>query len=457
MPDRLTLTELQLMIRDSIYFSLPDFYWVIAEVSELKENNIGHCYLELIEKNRDEKNIKARVKAIIWNNRYRFLKAFFENSARESFRVGIKILIKVRVEYHELYGLSLVISDIDPVFTLGDMAMKRQLIINRLEQEGVFAMNKELPFPDFPQRIAVISSRNAAGFSDFTNHLKDNNYKYSFKITLFEAVLQGTETEQSVIRALDRIASCHQDFDVAVIIRGGGSQSDLSWFDNYSIAFHVTQFPLPLITGIGHEKDISVTDLVANTSLKTPTAVANFLIDSMASAEKHIIDLSSGIITASRMIIGENKNRLESSGIRLYPLVRLMMSHLRDKLSMEMIEIMNVGKGLIIRAGLIPANHISRLKSGSYSYSSLKTELIKRHVKDFQTIILNLVSTKKSDLVSLENTLELLSPDRILKRGYSITTVNGRIIKSSGEIANDEFIDTQLYDGTLRSKVVKEK
>ena len=180
MNEKLTLTELQLIIRDSLYIALPEMYWVIAEISEIKENYAGHCYLELIEKHPDEKNVRARVKAIIWSTRYRFLKSFFENITGESLREGLKILVKTKVEYHEIYGLSLVISDIDPAFTIGDMAMKRQMVIKRLEQDGVFSMNKELEFPVVPQRIAIISSKNAAGYSDFIQQLTENSFGYVF-------------------------------------------------------------------------------------------------------------------------------------------------------------------------------------------------------------------------------------------------------------------------------------
>ena len=370
MTEKVTLTELQLIIRDSLYMALPDSYWVIAEISELKENNAGHCYLELIEKNPDDKNVRARIRAIIWSKRFRFLKAFFENSTGESLREGIRILVKAKIEYHELYGLSLIISDIDPAFTIGEMAVKRQLIIKRLEQDGVLSMNKELPFPLVPQRIAVISSKNAAGYSDFINHLNDNGFGYIFHTALFESSLQGTETEQSVISALDKIAINSQFFDVVVIIRGGGSQSDLSWFDNYNIAYHVTQFPLPVITGIGHEKDISITDMVASRALKTPTAVADFLIDSVAGTENHIIELSTDIINASRVILEKNRSRIETCGIKLFPLARIMLSNLKDRLSAEIIEIINVGKLLIVRAGVIPANLKSRLSAASKIISS---------------------------------------------------------------------------------------
>jgi len=457
MAEKVSLTELQLIIRDSLYLALPDIYWVIAEISELTENNAGHCYLELIEKHQDEKNVRARVKAIIWSNRYRFLKAFFENITGESLREGLKILVKAKVEYHELYGLSLIISDIDPAFTVGEMAMKRQLIIKKLEQDGVFSMNKELTFPAVPQRIAVISSKSAAGYSDFVNHLKGNSFGYVFYTSLIETSLQGTETELSVITALDKIALNSHLFDLVVIIRGGGSQSDLSWFDSYNIAYHVTQFPLPVITGIGHDKDVSVTDMVANRSLKTPTAVADFLIDTFADAENHIIEMSSLITVASLIIIEKNKNRIEASSIKLFPLARIMMSGIKDKLSSEIIEIISIGKELIIRAGLIPANLESRLSSAMKSLTSGKDLVLKINRDRLIADTINCLNSKKVMLKSLENSSQHLNPENILRRGFSITSINGKILKNFEEIKNDDMIDTQLYRGTLKSKVVKIK
>jgi exodeoxyribonuclease VII large subunit len=455
MTEKISLTELQLIIRDSLYLALPDAYWVMAEISELKENNAGHCYLELIEKHPEEKNVRARVKAIIWSKRYRFLRAFFENATGESLREGLKILVKTKVEYHELYGLSLIISDIDPAFTIGEMAIKRQLVIKKLELEGVFSMNKEIKFPTAPQCIAVISSKNAAGYSDFINQLKSNSFGYIFYTALIESSLQGKETEQGIINALDRIALNSHLFDLVVIIRGGGSQSDLSWFDSYNIAYHVTQFPLPVITGIGHDKDVSVTDMVAYRSLKTPTAVADFLIDSINIAENHIIDISSEIIAASRIIFEKNKNRIEASAIKLFPLARLMMSHVKDKLSSEIIEIINIGKEFIIRAGLIPSNQESKLASSVKSFSLGKGIMLRRNGQRLIACTVNCMSVNDVMLKNLENTLQLLNPEKVLQRGFSITSINGRILKNSDQIKNNDQIDTQLFEGILRSKVVE--
>jgi len=457
MTEKVSLTELQQIIRDSLYLALPDYYWVTAEISDLKENIAGHCYLELIEKNPDEKNIRARVRAIIWNNRYRFIKAFFENISGETLRDGLRILVKIKIEYHELYGLSLIISDIDPAFTIGEMAIKRQLIIKKLEREGVFSMNKELFFPAVPQRVAVISSKNAAGYSDFVNHLGSNSFGYVFYTTLIETPLQGTETEQGVLSALDKIALNINMFDIVVIIRGGGSQSDLSWFDNYNIAYHITQFPLPVITGIGHDRDISVTDMVANKSLKTPTAVADFLIDTVAESENHILEMSSGIINASRIIIEKNRNRVDTTAIRLFPLAQIKISQVKDKLSAEIIEIINIGKELIIRAGLIPANQESRLTSASKTICSGKETLLSRNRQSLLSGATNFLILNNMKLNGFESKLKLLDPEHILQRGYSITSLNGRLLKNCDQVENNDLIETQLYAGYLKSRVVEKK
>ena len=457
MTEKLSLTELQLIIRDSLYLTLPEAYWVIAEISELKENYAGHCYLELIEKHPDEKNVRARVKAIIWSNRYRFLRAFFENSTGESLREGLKILIKIKVEYHELYGLSLIISDIDPAFTIGEMAMKRQLVIKKLEQEGVFSMNKELDFPIVPQRIAIISSKNAAGYWDFINHLRGNSVGYVFYSALIETSMQGTETEQGVISALDRIALNAHLFDLTVIIRGGGSQTDLSWFDNYNIAYHVTQFPLPVITGIGHDKDISVTDMVAYRSLKTPTAVADFLIDSVAATDNHIIEMSSEIIGSSKIIIEKNRNRIDTSGNKLFPLTKIILSAIKDKLSDKIIEIISIGKEYTFKAGRIPANQESRLTSAAKSFSSGKEMVLRRNSQNLIAGTRNLMSMNNMMLKGLDSSLTLLNPENVLQRGYSITSINGLILKNSDKVEQNDLIDTQLYKGSLSSSVLVTK
>ena len=410
MNEKLSLTELQLIIKDSLYLALPDMYWVVAEISEIKENYNGHCYLELVEKHPDEISIRSRVKAVIWSSRYRFIKSFFENSAGESLRDGLKILIRVKIEYHEIYGLSLVINDIDPAFTIGEMALKRQQILKKLEDEGVITMNRDLDFPVVPQRIAVISSANAAGYTDFMKHLKENSFGYVFYTALIETPMQGRETESGLIKALERIASHLDKFDLAVIIRGGGSQTDLSWFDNYNIAYYITQFPLPVITGIGHEKDLSVTDIVAHRSLKTPTAVADYLIECMNHAENHLIDLSNEITDMSIFMLEESKKKIETARLKLIPVTK------------------------------------SQLSSGRTALIRIK-EILASSSKNRLSNISNRVS-------GLNNSLKILDPENVLKRGYTITSMNGKILKKCKEIKKDDVVDTKFSDGSVSSKVL---
>jgi exodeoxyribonuclease VII large subunit len=455
MTEKLTLTELQLIIRDSLYLSLPQMFWVIAEISEITVNSSGHCYLELVEKHPDEKNIRARIRGIIWNNRFNFIKSFFENITGETLKGGLKILVKAKIEYHELYGLSLVINDIDPAFTIGEMAVKRQLIIKRLEDEGVFSMNREIDFPRLPQRIAVISSRSAAGYTDFINHLTGNSYGYVFYTALIETPVQGTETEQGVMEALDKVAVHAGLFDLVVIIRGGGSQTDMSWFDSYGIAYHVTQFPLPVVTGIGHEKNMSVTDLVAFKSLKTPTAVADFLIDGMVSAENELNELSSAIRDSSRIIIEENKNLIETCSIKLLPLARIMISASREKLSGKSMDLIRIGREKTFRSGIAAANLLSRLLSSVKTFSSDKSKVIESSRQNLLVYTLNSMNSSRTRLTVLDTTLNILNPENVLKRGYTITSLNGKILKSSNLLNKDDTIETLFTDGRVKSKVTE--
>jgi len=454
MDERLSLTELQLIIKDSLYMALPDMYWVIAEIAEIKVNYSGHCYLELVEKQPDNVSISARIRGVIWNSRYRFLKPFFENSTGESIREGLKILFRAKIEYHEIYGLSLVIIDIDPSFTLGELALKRQQILKRLEREGVLTMNKDLDFPQVPQRIAVISSSNAAGYSDFITHLRENSYGYVFYTALFDTPMQGSDTQTGVIRSLDRIAQHAELFDVVVIIRGGGSQTDLSWFDNYDIAYYITQFPVPVLTGIGHEKDLSVTDIVAWQALKTPTAVADFLIECMVSAEDHLNEISRGLTDMSLLILERNKNLIDTARLKLIPLAKMSVSEFRSGLSDIIIKMINTGKEYLMNARLFPENQRSRLVSGAASCLSANRNSVSQVKKNLSSGSEIFLSMRKNEIAGFENMLKILDPDNVLRRGYTITSKKGRIIKSGSELSKDDIIDTRFSDGQVRSKVV---
>ena len=283
---RLTLYELNSLVREVIECEMPNEYWVEAELSECKESK-GHCYMELIEK--DEKNATpiAKASARCWASKWMLIRPYFERTTGQQLHAGMKVLLKVYAQFHEAYGFSWIVTDIDPTYTLGDMARKRQEIIRQLKEEGVFDLQKELRLPLFCQRIAVISSETAAGYGDFCNQLFDNPYGFKFETQLFPAIMQGEGVEQSIIAALGKIFSEYSEysddsdspFDCVVIIRGGGATSDMSGFDTLALAENVANFPLPIITGIGHERDESILDMVSHTRVKTPTAAATFLID----------------------------------------------------------------------------------------------------------------------------------------------------------------------------------
>ncbi|HEX2970343.1 MAG TPA: exodeoxyribonuclease VII large subunit [Bacteroidales bacterium] len=453
MAERMTLTELQLLIRDSLYISLPEMYWVIGEISEIKENYSGHCYLELIEKQGND-NIRARIKAIIWCKRYTFLKSLFESSTGESLREGIRILVKVKVEYHELYGLSLIICDIDPAFTTGEFALKRQRIIRQLEQEGVFSMNKDLGLPALIRKIAVISSSSAAGYTDFINHLVNNESGFVYYTCLFESPVQGAETEKGIIDALDRISVHHDLFDVVVIIRGGGSQVDLSWFDNYNIAFHITQFPLPVLTGIGHEKDISVTDMVACASLKTPTAVADLIINQTALIDARLEEMHTNIRDIAKKELEEYGKMLDSSRTRLFPLSRILLSSIRNGLAGKSMRLVNFGNEFLRKASLIPSGHLSKLSVASRYYIDSMQSTLEKSDTAMRPVCGNVISRRKNDLATFEKSIELLDPANVLKRGYTITYLDGVIHKSKENLNAGDIIDTRFVDGQIRSKIM---
>lgn len=410
-PDKISLSELQGLIRDKIYENLPGAFWVTAEIAEMKIQGAGHCYLELTDTDKPGGRVVARVRATIWASKFSSLNTFFTASTGIPLRQGISVLCKATVEYHELYGLSLNITDIDPAYTAGDMALRREAIIRRLTAEGIMEMNRELELPPYPRHIAVVSSSKAAGYQDFINHLTGNSYGYIFKPELFETVLQGELTESSVIEALNMISEEAGRFDAAVIIRGGGSAIDLSWFDNYNIAYHVTQFPLPVLTGIGHEKDFSVTDMAAWKSLKTPTAVADFLVEQTLECENRIIEMAGSLISAVN-------GALSAAGEHL--------SSLRNRTAAT-------------------AKLIVRVKREQTGYQ----------VESLRRATAGLLRSATDVTVRLENSLRHLDPAGVLRRGFTLTAKNGIIVRSPAELEQGDIITTHFEAGQATSTVNK--
>ena len=410
MRDSISLLELNRQISEVVNAAFDSFIWVTAEISEIRTASNGHCYLELVEKSKKTSTIVARQRATIWNQRWWLMKETFEVTTGQTLKAGIKILVCVQVQMHEAYGMSLNIVDIDPSFTLGEMAMRRQEIINRLTEEGMIDMNKELEMPITPQRIAVISAKNAAGFGDFCHQLENNEYDAKFYIHLFPAAMQGEKTESSIIEALNNIYNNVELFDVVVIIRGGGGVADLASFDSYDLAVNIANFPIPVIVGIGHERDNTILDIVAHTSVKTPTAAAALFIDLLGEQISHIEQLKEEMVEAISWRMETNKNLLT----RYFSAIKTTQLSLREQL-----------------------NHINLLGEKIKINANL------------------LVERQKQRHELLGKTIELTRPENILARGFSITRFEGHAVKDGTKIPDNATIETQTAKGIIVSKVQK--
>lgn len=408
--EALSLCQLNALVRRTVEAGMPEAYWVQAEISELRVNG-GHCYLEFVQKEERRDTIVAKARGVIWRSLFAVLRPYFEQATGQSLAPGIKVLVEVRVSFHEVYGFSLTVTDIDPSYTVGDLALRRREILARVEAEGVLGMNRELPFPMLPQRVAVIASATSAGYGDFCDQLAANSRGYYFRVTLFPAVMQGAELEPSVLRALDSINAQADDFDVVVIIRGGGATSDLRGFDTYALASACAQFPLPVITGIGHQRDDTVLDSVAYQRVKTPTAAAEYLIAAMDRAADRLAELAS----------------------RLMQAVPRALSRSRDR--------------LLLLQGRVGSAAGSRLSAETLRLQSL------RHRCDMG--VAALLSDRRHRLQMIEQHLADASPSRILARGYSITLCGGRVVKDAQALkAGDELL-TVLSGGSLKSAVTE--
>lgn len=331
----LTLYSLNNLVREAVSDALPARYWVTGELSEVREAVNGHCYIELVQRDEATNELVAKARGTIWARIYSLLRPYFLEQTGHAFAQGLKVLLQVSVNFHELYGYTLDVCDIEPAYTIGDMARKRQLVIKQLTEEGVIGLNKELQFPLLPQKVAVISSSTAAGYGDFCDQLHNNGYGFVFYTKLFPAPMQGSGVEQGVIDALDRIARDLDFWDVVVIIRGGGAVSELSCFDTYELANNCAQFPLPIVTGIGHRRDESVLDIVAHTSAKTPTAAAELLIHAMLAQAQWLADVQQGVVAAVRGRVDEEKRRLQSLVQRIPVVTALFMQEQHHKLDLN--------------------------------------------------------------------------------------------------------------------------
>ena len=409
----LTLSMLNGIVRETIESEMPDSYWVQAELASVRENR-GHCYMELVEKAGDGM-IAAQARACCWKNTWLNAGRHFCEVTGSPLSSGMKVLMRVHASFHEAFGFSWIVDEIDPTFTLGDMARRRQEIIRILTEEGVIDLNKQLSISPFCQRIAVISSATAAGYGDFCNQLADNPYGFQFQTQLFPATMQGEQVEGSIIQALNKIHSSAPEsdtsapFDCVVIIRGGGSTTDLSGFDTLALAENVANFPLPIITGIGHERDKSILDIVACVSVKTPTAVAEFLIANLTQTAEHID-------TCTQRMALAVQQRLETEKLRLQQLEQ-------------------------------SAKNVFSLRKIS------EENKLKNYFLQLQNLSERQIIIERNKLELLEHRANLLDPINILKRGYSMTLHNGKVVRDATSLNDGDDITVMFADGSVSATV----
>ena len=406
---RYSLFELNRLVRESIECEMPDEYWVEAELSECRESR-GHCYMELIQKDEQTATPVAKASAKCWANKWLTIRPYFERTTGQQLHAGMKVLLQVYPQFHEAYGFSWIVNDIDPTYTIGDMARKRQEIIQKLKAEGVFDLQKELRLPLFCQHIAVISSQTAAGYGDFCNQLADNPYGFQFETQLFPAIMQGEGVEQSIIAALEKIYNT--DFDAVVIIRGGGATSDMSGFDTLALAENVANFPIPIITGIGHDRDESILDMVSHTRVKTPTAAAALLIDHL----KVVLDA-----------VNDSQQRITR--------------YVQQTLATFKAQLTTIAEVMPRIFPVIKAQHEAKLNTIEQKLPLLASQRI---------------TTENHRLELINEKLKALDPALLLARGYSITLHNGHAVKDATSLAPGDEIETRLAKGTITS-VVKGK
>lgn len=427
----LTLFEINSLVRQTLELTLDDEYWVQAEIAELRVNR--HCYMELVQKEVQGGGIVAKARAQVWANRWAIIKPMFEQMTGQTLAAGMQVLLKVEVTFHEQYGYSLNVTDLDPTYTLGDIARHRQEILRQLAEEGIETMNKELPLPRLLQRIAVISSASAAGYGDFCNQLKDNQRGLAFETELFQAVMQGNEVENSVVAALNRIAERVDEWDVVVIIRGGGATSDLQGFDSLLLAENVAQFPLPIITGIGHERDDTVIDLIAHTRVKTPTAAAEFLIHHQEEELDALEDLSARLAEQVSQVLYDETTRLKLVANK----IPLLFSTVKAREEMRL-------HRLSASLANSSVQYVEQAKGG---VGMLEKQLV--------LYTSSLMQGERKRIELMENKLQSAHPDRILRLGFSITRIGGKAVKDANEVKAGDEIETTLASGTIRSIVEK--
>lgn len=428
---RLSLYELNHLVRLAAENFLPDDYWIVAELSSVSPRANGHCYLEFVEKDERSNALVAKAHGCIWRDNYQMLVPYFEQVTGQRFVAGLKVLVQVHVNFHELYGYSLIVTDIDPTYTLGDVAERRRKIIQQIKEDGVVELNKTLTLPRPLMRLAVISSATAAGYGDFSKQLEQSGY--AFKTKLFPATMQGDRVEASIIAALDAIAeeqACGEEqWDAVVIIRGGGAVSDLNGFDTYDLAANVAQFPLPVLTGIGHERDDTVIDLVANQRFKTPTAVAAFLIEKRREEVELVKDLARRLAETAKTRPQEERQHIDRLTARLH---------------VAALHVGTAGREQLLRTAMrLEAGTLRRLQVEDQRLTALPDRLSRALTEQF--------TRQRHRLELAERTVKANGPEHILRMGYSLTTHNGRIVRRPDDVPIGTTLTTRLAEGLIES------
>ena len=429
-PQGITLSRYNELITQAIN-STPGLQnqWVVAETSDLRVVR-GHCYMELVEKN-DAGTTVAKLNAVIWSSNYPRLVAKFMAATGAELKTGMKVLVKVSANFHSQFGFKAVISDIDPSYTMGDMARQRLEILKRLKADGIIDMNKELPITAVPQRIAVISAAGAAGYGDFMNQLANNPYRLKFYTCLFGASMQGAQTVPTVLAALDRINDHLDLFDAVVIIRGGGATSELNSFDNYDLAAAVAQFPLPVIVGIGHDRDETVLDFVAAIRVKTPTAAAEWLINQGTNALAHLDELQETVVTAVRDTVGHAREQLAYY-------TSMIPAASRRIIDTNMLRLDNYTKAIPLAANNLIAAQCTRLD---------------RALERMGEAVEHALQREQQRLQALGDKAALLSPENTLQRGYSLVTKDGKCVTAGSQLQPGDHIHVQFAEGSTDATV----
>lgn len=464
------MSELQMVIRSSFDHS----YWVVAELANVSGSARGHMYMELVEKSNHQ--IIAKARANLWSSRRQQIMHAFEDITKETVKAGMKVLLQLSVDFHPVYGLSFQVLDIDPSYSLGELERQKQETIKRLQEEDLLDFNKQYVLPIALQNMAVISSETAAGFQDFMNQLEQNTNAYQFNVKLYPAIMQGDKAPESIINALEKLEATGIDYDALVIIRGGGSNLDLACFDDYALNARLAQSYFPIFSGIGHERDQSVTDMIAHTRLKTPTAVAEHIIQHNFDFETQVKDLFSFVLKSSLDYIGEQKYQMEKGSSRMakasFELIHSEKSEIRElsfianQSTMELIhqnksqiqqyknDVLYLSKSLIKgqeqnleyhkrNVGRHSKDFLHREKSGMYPVKQL-----------IHYVSLN-IDKETNRLDYIKQLIKVSNPENLLKRGFSITRQNGKAITDSALLEEGMNIETQLAEGSIKSKIIK--